>query len=54
MKRKLLTIVASITLCTSFILELVAKKALLLHQIVKKEFRYAMSGLYKPFNYKEK
>lgn len=53
MKRKLLTIVASITLCTSFILGACSKESSTTSSNGEKEFRYAMSGLYKPFNYKE-
>lgn len=53
MKRKLLTIVASITLCTSFILGACSKDSATTSSSGEKEFRYAMSGLYKPFNYKE-
>ncbi|AOY14009.1 ABC transporter substrate-binding protein [Bacillus sp. ABP14] len=53
MKRKLLTIVASITLCTSFILGACSKESATTSSNGEKEFRYAMSGLYKPFNYKE-
>lgn len=53
MKRKLLTIVASITLCTSFILGACSKESSTTSSNSEKEFRYAMSGLYKPFNYKE-
>ncbi|KAB2450869.1 transporter substrate-binding domain-containing protein [Bacillus sp. CH126_4D] len=53
MKRKLLTIVASITLCTSFILGACSKESSTTSSSGEKEFRYAMSGLYKPFNYKE-
>ncbi|MEH6932364.1 ABC transporter substrate-binding protein [Bacillus mycoides] len=53
MKRKLLTIVASITLCTSFILGACSKESSTTSSNGKNEFRYAMSGLYKPFNYKE-
>ena len=52
MKRKLLTIVASITLCTSFILGACSKESATTSSNGEK-FRYAMSGLYKPFNYKE-
>ncbi len=54
MKRKLLTIVASITLCTSFILGACSKESSTTSTNGEKEFRYAMSGLYKPFNYKRK
>ncbi|KOS30538.1 ABC transporter substrate-binding protein [Bacillus anthracis] len=53
MKRKLLTIVASITLCTSFILGACSKESANTSSNGKKEFRYAMSGLYKHFNYKK-
>ncbi len=53
MKRKLLTIVASITLCTFFILGACSKESSTTSSNGEKEFRYAMSGLYKPFNYKE-
>ena len=53
MKRKLLTIVASITLCTSFILGACSKeKALLLHQIVKR-ISLCDEWIIQTFNYKE-
>ena len=42
---KLLTIVASITLCTSFILGACSKESSTTSSNSEKEFRYAMSGL---------
>lgn len=53
MKRKLLTIVASITLCTSFILGACSKESSTTSSNSEKEFRYAMSGLYKPLTIKK-
>ncbi|EMA6343710.1 ABC transporter substrate-binding protein [Bacillus cytotoxicus] len=53
MKKKVFTIVATITLSISFILGACSKESRTTSTDGKKEFRYAMSGLYKPFNYKE-
>ncbi|PEY42317.1 ABC transporter substrate-binding protein [Bacillus cereus] len=50
MRKKIFTVVAAITLCASFILGACSKET---STNEEKEFRYAMSGLYKPFNFKE-
>lgn len=50
MRKKIFTVVAAITLCASFILGACSKET---STSEGKEFRYAMSGLYKPFNFKE-
>ena len=50
MRKKIFTVVAAITLCASFILGACSKET---STNDGKEFRYAMSGLYKPFNFKE-
>ncbi|MDM5186878.1 ABC transporter substrate-binding protein [Bacillus sp. DX4.1] len=53
MKKKMFTVFAAITLCTSLILGACSKESSSTSTSGEKEFRYAMSGLYKPFNYKE-
>ncbi|MGG2067387.1 ABC transporter substrate-binding protein [Bacillus sp. S14(2024)] len=53
MKRKMFKVIAAITLCASLVLSACSKESSTTSADGKKEFRYAMSGLYKPFNYKE-
>ncbi|MBC6972629.1 ABC transporter substrate-binding protein [Bacillus sp. Xin] len=53
MRKKIFTVVAAITLCASFILGACSKESSTTSGGGEKEFRYAMSGLYKPFNFKE-
>ncbi|PEZ06173.1 ABC transporter substrate-binding protein [Bacillus sp. AFS018417] len=53
MKRHMLKVIAAIALCASLILSACSKESSTISADGKQEFRYAMSGLYKPFNYKE-
>ncbi|WP_440604259.1 ABC transporter substrate-binding protein [Bacillus sp. GB_SG_008] len=53
MKRHMLKVIAAIALCASLILSACSKESSTTSADGKQEFRYAMSGLYKPFNYKE-
>ncbi|HEK9101607.1 ABC transporter substrate-binding protein [Bacillus pfraonensis] len=53
MRKKIFTVVAAITLCASFLLGACSKESSTTSGGGEKEFRYAMSGLYKPFNFKE-
>ncbi|MCP1122144.1 ABC transporter substrate-binding protein [Bacillus sp. 3103sda1] len=53
MKRHMLKVIAAIALCASLILSACSKESSTTSADRKQEFRYAMSGLYKPFNYKE-
>lgn len=53
MKRHMLKVIAAIALCASLILSACSKESGTTSADGKQEFRYAMSGLYKPFNYKE-
>lgn len=53
MNKKIFGIFAVITLCVSFILGSCSKESSSTSTTEDQEFRYAMSGLYKPFNFKE-
>ncbi|WP_369901243.1 ABC transporter substrate-binding protein [Bacillus manliponensis] len=53
MKQKLFTILTVLTLFSSILLGACSKETSSDSADEKKEFRYAMSGLYKPFNYKD-
>ena len=53
MKRNMFKAIAVITLCASLLLGACSKESSTSSTDGKKEFRYAMSGVYKPFSYKE-